>query len=256
MNKNTVIITGASSGLGKEYLNQLLLDTSIDEYWIIARRKEILEELAKKDSRIIPFPLDLTNINDIHTYIHKLDEEKPNIQILINAAGMGKIARCDEIDFQDSQKMIDLNCKALVLLTQCSLPFMHKYSRIIQIASIAGFQPMPGFAIYAASKAFVQSYAKALHFELKRKGIKVTTVCPYWVKDTQFISIAKEYQNQSFKKRPFSTTSKKIVQKSLQDSFKNKWISTPDPVSTFDRIVTHVLPDTITVPIMDLIRKI
>lgn len=255
MNKNIAIITGASSGLGKEYLTQLLLDSSIDEYWIIARRKEILEELAKKDSRIIPFPLDLTNTNDIYTYIHKLDQEKPNIQILINAAGMGKIARCDEISIQDSQKMIDLNCKALVLLTQGSLSFMQKGSRILQIASIAGFQPMPGFALYAATKAFVQSYAKSLHYELKQKGIKVTTVCPYWIKDTQFISIAKEYQNQSFKKRPFSTTSKKIVQKSLQDSLKNKWISTPDPVSTIDRIATHILPDTITVPIMDLVRK-
>ncbi len=256
MGKNTVIITGASSGLGKEYLNQLLLDSSIDEYWIIARRKELLEELAKKDSRIMPFPLDLTNTNDIHTFIHKLDEQRPNIKILINAAGMGKIARCDEINFEDSQKMIDLNCKALTLITQCSLPFMLKDSRIIQIASIAGFQPMPGFALYAATKAFVQSYAKALHYELKPKGIKVTTVCPYWIKDTQFISIAKEYQNQSFKKRPFSTTSQKIVQKSLQDSFKNKWISTPDPISSLDRIITHVLPDTITVPIMDLVRKL
>ncbi len=256
MGKNTVIITGASSGLGKEYLNQLLLDSSIDEYWIIARRKELLEELAKKDSRIMPFPLDLTNTNDIHTFIHKLDEQRPNIKILINAAGMGKIARCDEINFEDSQKMIDLNCKALTLITQCSLPFMLKDSRIIQIASIAGFQPMSGFALYAATKAFVQSYAKALHYELKPKGIKVTTVCPYWIKDTQFISIAKEYQNQSFKKRPFSTTSQKIVQKSLQDSFKNKWISTPDPISSLDRIITHVLPDTITVPIMDLVRKL
>ena len=256
MNKKTVIITGASSGLGKEYLNQLLNDPSIEEYWIIARRKELLEELSKKDIRIISLPLDLTNKHDIQTLIDTLDQKKPDIKILINAAGMGKVAMCDEITNIDTERIIDLNCKALALITQITLPFMKKGSRIIQIASIAGFQPMPGFALYAASKAFVQSYTKALHYELRPKGIKVTAVCPYWISDTQFISITKEYSNQSYQKRPFSTNSEKVVQKSLEDSLKNKWISTPDPVSTFDRIVTKILPDSIVVPIMDLVRKI
>ncbi len=256
MDKKTVIITGASSGLGKEYLNQLLSDTSIEEYWIIARRKELLEELAKKDPRIIPLSYDLTDKKDIHSFIDVLDQQHPDIQILINAAGMGKVAMCEEITNTDVERIIDLNCKALTLVTQITLPFMKKGSRIIQISSIASFQPMPGFALYAASKAFVRSYSQALHYELKPKGINVTTVCPYWIQDTQFISIAKEYQNQSYQRRPFSTNSKDVVAKSLQDSLKNKWISTPDPVSTFDRIATKLLPDRIIVPIMDLVRKL
>lgn len=253
MNKKTIIITGASSGLGKEYLKQLLSDHSIEECWILARRKELLLELSRQDERIIPVSIDLTNKKQLYAFINMLDQEKPNIQLLINNAGMGKVGSVEESSINDTANMIDLNCKALVIMTQICLPFMHAGSRIIEIASVAGFQPMPNFAVYAASKAFVLSYTKALHKELKYRKIKVTAVCPYWVKDTQFISIAEnhaDYQNMTL-----ATTSETVVRNSLKDSIRNKTISTPDIVSRFDHIVSSILPDSIMVSLMDQIRK-
>lgn len=254
MNKKTIIITGASSGLGKEYLKQLLADPSIEEYWILARRKELLLEISKQDERIIPVAIDLTSKKQLLAFVDTLDQERPDIQLLINNAGMGKVGAVENSSISDTSNMIDLNCKALAVMTQICLPFMHEGSSIIEIASIAGFQPMPNFAVYAASKAFVQSYTKALHKELKPRKIKVTAVCPYWVKDTQFISIAENHED--YKNMTLATTSEVVVRNSLKDAKKNKWISTPDIVSRIDRIASSILPDSLMVSIMDQVRRL
>ena len=91
--------------------------------------------------------------------------------------------------------MIDLNCKAAVHMTAICMPHFTKGSRILQICSTAGFQPMQGLNVYAASKAFLLRYSQALRWELIGKQIYVTAVCPYWIKDTEFIGVAKHTDN-------------------------------------------------------------
>lgn len=256
MNKNTIIITGASSGLGKEYLKQLLSRTDILEYWIIARRKEVLEEIAKEDPRIIPVPCDLCKKEDLQTLIDKLDKEKPNVKLLVNNAGLGKVGNLEDLSMDETDSMIDLNIKASTRIIQIVLPFMSKGSAILNVASIAGFQPMPGFSVYAASKAYVLSLSHALHTELKPRGISVTAVCPYWVTDTQFISVMKESGNKGYESRLGSTTSPNVVSKSLEALKKNQSVCTPDMVSSIVRVFSKLSPDQLTSNIMNLVKKL
>ena len=92
--------------------------------------------------------------------------------------------------------MVGLNCRALVDVTQLALPYMRRGARLMQIASSASFQPLPGLNVYAATKAFVRSYTRALRFELRGRGIRVTAVCPLWIK-TEFIEVAQDTSNGS-----------------------------------------------------------
>lgn len=94
--------------------------------------------------------------------------------------------------------MIDLNCKAAVAMTQISLPFMKRGARVLQICSTAAFQPFPYLSVYAATKAFLYRYSRALRVELYGTGIRVTAVCPYWIKDTEFIGRAKKSSDSSY----------------------------------------------------------
>lgn len=258
MSKNIAIITGASSGLGKEYVRQISNnEKNIDEIWIIARRADRLHELTSTISTPLKaIPLDLTKINSFDELNSILQNENPNIRILVNAAGMGKIGLVKDMPLEQVNNMIDLNCRALADMTTICLPYCSKGSQIIEVASIAGFQPMPGLDVYAATKSFVQSYSKALHYELKKEGIHVTAVCPYWIKDTEFISIAEKQSDGGYAHKPLASKKKSVVAISLRDSKLNLWISTPGIVTTIDRFFAKFIPNCIIVPIMDLVRKI
>ena len=183
---NIAIITGASSGLGKEFLKQT--DSyNFDEIWVIARQKEKLEalrDIVHTNLKIIP--LDLSLNSSFKIYEEELKKEKPNVKLLINCAGFGKFGNYSEIPLEDSLKMIDLNCKALVSMTEKTLPFMNEFSKILQICSSSSFQPLPFANVYASTKAFVLSYSRALNYELKERRILVTAVCPGWVRTNFF----------------------------------------------------------------------
>lgn len=255
--KTIALITGASSGLGREYTRQLLKDTEIDEYWIIARRSVILEQMKQEMSqKLRPFPLDLTLSDSIRSLKQTLEEEQPFIKVLINAAGMGKIGQIREQKQKDTDRMIDLNCRAMADLTEISLPYMHKGSMILEISSVASFQPLPDFAAYAASKAFVTSYTKALHHELLTSGIHVTAVCPYWVKDTAFIPLAKSTKKKGYRHTPFASRSQNVVRTSLRDAKLNLWVSTPGILCTLDRVAAWLIPHFLYVPLMDLVSRL
>lgn len=258
MTKKIAIVTGASSGLGKEYVRQISIkEKEIEEIWIIARRADRLHELSTSISvPLKAIPLDLTKKESIIQLKDLLASENPDIRVLVNAAGMGKISPVKTQPLADVDQMIDLNCRALADVTTISLPYCGRGSRIIELASIAGFQPMPGLDVYAASKAFVQSYAKALHHELLGTGIHVTAVCPYWVKDTEFIPIAAKNSDGGFKHQPLASRKKSVVAISLRDSKLNLWVSTPGIVTTIDRFFAKFVPHCIIVPIMDVVRHI
>ena len=184
------VVTGASSGMGREFVLQLPQYVAIEEIWVIARREVALESLKAVSSvPVRPVVLDLCQAESFDAYAALLEQEKPDVKLLVNAAGFGKFGTYDKIPLTDDCRMIDLNCKALVAFTRLTLPYMQPGSHILQLDSLSSFQPVPYITTYGATKAFVLSYSRALGAELKSAGIRVMAMCPGWVK-TEFFDHA------------------------------------------------------------------
>ncbi len=243
MKKKVAIVTGASSGMGLECVIQLAERfPSLSEIWAIARRKTRLEKLADRVS--VPLKileLDLTKEASFLMLEEALTKEKPEVKILINAAGFGKIGAVEQLSVTDETAMIDLNCKALTAVTRMVLPYMSKESRIVQFASAAAFLPQPHFAVYAASKAYVLSFCRALAVELKPRDIYVTAVCPGPVK-TEFFDIAETTGEIPLYKRLVMADPKKVVKKALRDSMMGKSMSVYGTLMKAFLLLTKVLP--------------
>ena len=202
---NIALITGASSGLGREFARQVSRDPHVQAVWAVARREDRLRQLASLCAcPVRPVPLDLTDPQSLDALRDLLAREKPTVTRLVCAAGVGKMGRIDAVSPADSLGMIDLNCRAAVGVTQLCLPYLTRGSRVLELCSTAAFQPMPGLGVYAATKAFLQSYTKTLHYEPSSpRGIHVTAVCPYWVKDTEFIPLAQDGKPGQFRHFPW-----------------------------------------------------
>lgn len=237
------LITGASSGMGREAAIQLADRFSgLDEIWIVARRMNRLSELEKALPRPArKFDIDLTDSMQLERLKTALYEENPDVKILINASGYGKIGRVGSISIEEEIGMPDLNCTALCAVTHMALPYMRQNSRIIQFASSAAFLPQPGFAVYAATKAFVLSYSRALNEELKYRGICVTAVCPGPVR-TEFFDVAETTGKIPFYKRLTMADPRKVVKLALRDSMMGKTVSTYGLVMRSFRILCKVVP--------------
>lgn len=187
---NIAIVTGASSGMGREFVLQLSQYVKVDEIWAIARRGDALESLKKEvNVPVRPISLDLCEKSSFDTMAKLLEEEKPDVKLLVNAAGFGKFGAYHKVSLEDESRMIDLNCKAVVLLTRLVLPYMEKGSHILQMDSLSAFQPVPYITTYGATKAFVLSYCRAMNRELKGKGVRMMAMNPGWVK-TEFFDHA------------------------------------------------------------------
>lgn len=188
---NIAVVTGAGSGVGREFALALAKEGGIDCMWLIGRREDRLLSVAEK---LRPLPcralsLDLTLPEDVERYRQLLSDESPTVSVLVNAAGFGKLGHHTAVDVATGMNMTDLNCKALVAVTELSLPYMKKGSVIYEIGSLSAFQPVPYMAVYAATKAFVLSYTRSLNRELKRDGIRAMAVCPGWMQ-TEFFDRA------------------------------------------------------------------
>ena len=187
---NIAIVTGASSGMGREFVLQLSQYVQVDEIWVIARRADALESLKKEVSVAVrPIALDLCEAESFNTVAQLLEAETPNIKLLVNAAGFGKFGAYHKVSLEDESRMIDLNCKALLLMTRLCIPYMAPGSHILELDSLSAFQPVPYITTYGATKAFVLSYSRAMNRELKEKGIRVMAMNPGWVK-TEFFNHA------------------------------------------------------------------
>ena len=215
---NIAIVTGASSGMGREFVLQLGQYTQVDEIWVIARRTNALEALKAEVSiplRILA--MDLCKNESFQTMQALLQEETPNIHLLVNAAGFGKFGDYDAVSLEDDLRMIDLNCKALTAMTRICLPYMAAGSHVLQLDSLSSFQPVPYITTYGATKAFVLSYSRAMQAELQTKGIRMLALCPGWVK-TEFFNHAFEtndnrvqYFNRLFEARDVVATGLKAL---------------------------------------------
>ena len=255
--KNIVLITGASSGFGEEFALQLDAKLkSIDEYWLVARNEEKMKEIAKAMStpcRILAH--DLSTMEGVKAVIKAVEREADDcydeldIKMLINSAGFGKLGDFVYADDEDVIGMIDLNIRALTYLTKGLLPYMANNSRIINIASAAAFLSQPYFAEYAATKAYVLSFSRALNAELEPHGISVTAVCPGPAK-TNFFNIAEEHSSSPWYKKFFMADPKKVVRKAIHDSINKYEVSVYGSGMKALRLLGKLLPQRLLIKFM------
>lgn len=253
------VITGASSGLGREFARQLCREKNPpEELWLVARREDRLKALAKElplPAKVVP--LDLTDSADLDQLAALLQQEQPDVRVLINAAGFGKVGSYREVTRRDSGDMIELNCRAAVEVTLLALPHMRAGGRILQISSTSAFQPFPYLSVYAATKAFLLRYSRALRWELRERKISVTAVCPYWVKDTEFIPIARDTPGEGdIRSYPLASRCAHVVHRALLDSRRNFAVSTPGPVCTLHRVISKFLPHSLLMAGWEGLRKL
>lgn len=216
------IITGASSGMGRELVLQIAEKEMFDELWVIARREEALESLKQViKTKVRPIALDLVKAESFETYKELLKQEKPDVAFLANVAGFGKFGRYDQIALQDCMDMIDLNCKALVAITQLTLPYMKRGAHILQLDSLSAFQPVPYINVYGSTKSFVLSYSRALNRELKTEGIRVMSVNPGWVK-TEFFDHATQSSNDAVTYYNVMYEAKDVIKTAIHDLYHTK----------------------------------
>lgn len=257
-NKKIAIITGASSGLGREFALQIERDFFLDEVWLIARRPEPMRELAEKfqKSKGVILSLDLGSRIDLGTLQKKLNDEHPEVVFLVNNAGFGKFGPFNEMGLEEQLQMIDLNVRAVTHLTYIAIPFMKPGSKIIQVGSAIAYCPSPFAAVYAATKSFVLSLSHALNYELKSQGIHVIAVSPGPV-STEFFSVAQN--NEAMKDRvgdaePFNKSlianAKDVVERTLRDLAKDRKESIFSfPIKFFARTMPF-LPQSIAIRMM------
>jgi len=217
------IVTGASSGLGKKFaIYSQLFFKDIEEIWIIGRNYKNLLKTAKYiNANVRIFTTDITNEEDMEVIKQTLKEEKPEIELLINCAGVGYMGSFSRISEDDNVKMIDVNCKALTVMNYICIPYMIKGGRIINVASAAAFIAQSNFAVYSATKSYVLSLSDSLGKELRKQQIYVLAVCPGSV-NTPFFDEAEKYENRKWFKKYVMAQSKNVVLKALWDSKKHK----------------------------------
>lgn len=180
------VITGASAGIGREFVYAVDRQEHFDEIWVIARRLERLEELAAKCSTPVrPLAMDLSDLESIEEYKALLEKEQPEIGLLINASGCGVFGPFEEKELKKLLNSATLNSLALTAMCHVSLPYMHKDSSIVNMGSNSAWQPVPYQAVYGASKSYVLSFSRAIGRELRSRGVHVMCVCPGWIR-TEF----------------------------------------------------------------------
>ena len=241
--KNIAIITGASSGMGREFALTAADHGQFDEIWCIARNKANLENLRGQINAVVkPMPLDLTKPESFEVIKQELKKEELNVKLLINASGFGIFDSFMETSWEDIEGMIDLNTKAVVRMTKLVLPYMQYGSRMMHISSMAAFQPTPYMDIYRATKAFVLSFSRALNSELESKGIQSMAVCPYWTKTAFFERAVQEGKAPVVKKYVVMYRPEKIIKKAWKDLSKGKDVSIYGLVANGQAALCKLLP--------------
>ena len=238
------VITGASCGLGEEYVKQVINQMpQIEEIWIIARRLDKLEALASRfsDCRVRCLPLDLTLEESFQTYQRELETAKPEIAVLINNAGYGKLGFVADAKATEQAGMVDLNCRALTAMTVLSLPYMQSGAGILNVSSIASYVPTPRMAVYCATKSYVSAFSKALREELKPRKINVLAVCPGPMA-TDFLETADIIgRSRTFETLPYCHP-QVVARKSLARLLKGKAWYTNRFLYKFYRILGKLVP--------------
>ena len=240
------IVTGASSGIGREFVRQLDASGEVDGFWLIARRRERLEELAATlthPSRVLA--ADLATEEGLSLVEEALCSERPEVRVFISGAGYGRFGSWEELSAADTAGMIDLNVRASVMLTRMILPYTVRGGYIIQLGSGSCFTPLPNFAVYAAGKSFILHYSKALAREVRPLGITVTCLCPGWV-DTEFLGVATRDESVRGPKpgalRPLLRADR-VVCKALRSARRGRVMCVTGKFTKLQHVLFKLLPD-------------
>ena len=269
--KRVALITGATSGLGKEYA--LRIDKKcrdLDEIWLVGRRENLLKEAAgelEHPARCLV--MDLTDPEKITEISDMLAAEDVNVRWLINCAGAGRIGEGWRIGAAAEKRMIDLNCTAAVSMADVCIPHMGSGSILANVCSTAAFQPLQYLNAYASTKAFLLRYTRALRRELLPRKIRVSAVCPYWIRDTEFIAGARGLAENGkavsdktgrnagagIKGFPFAQKVRSVAAVSLAGIRLGLPVVTPGIVCTMHRVFAKVVPEAVMGYVWDVIRR-
>ena len=241
--KRVAIITGASSGLGREFARQLDAQQVADELWLVARNEKALTDVASElDTPSRAVAADLTSEADIANIRATLSAEDPRVTFLVNAAGFGKFGDWQTISDAAVDSMIDLNCRGLVDMARA--------------ASAAAFTPLPHMNVYAATKSFVLHYTRALRWELHGTGITATALCPTWVK-TGFEKVARTSGGgHDVGHLLGEQTPQEVVRRALCANKAHFAVACASPQSAALRLIGKVVPSCIIMAGWDVLRRL
>lgn len=250
------VVTGANSGLGKEFVKLLDKENDIQEIWAIARNEDRLSELKQEfGTKVRTFSMDLSDRKSYVELEKMLKENPASVKYLINNAGFAKFCSYDDISMEESLNMIDLNINAVVAIGLICLPYMEKESHIINIASQASFFPLPYQNVYSSTKAFVRNYTRALNVELKEKNISATAVCPGWM-DTGLFSRGVIGAKKGTKDFSGMVQPSVVAEKALKDAKKGKDMSVYGLYVKSTHLLSKILPQKIMMKVWLMQQKI
>lgn len=242
--RKIAIITGASTGLGEEFAKQMGgFFSDVEQVWLIARRRERLEELAGalKGVQAEVFPLDLCDKGSFAALAEKLAAEKPDVRLLINNAGCGYLGNVGQGEVEKQIRMTDLNVTALTAVAHIVIPYLSAGSHIINVSSIASFCVNPRMTVYSSTKAYVSSFTRGLACELKSAGVGVTGVCPGPMA-TEFLKVGKIAGNsRTFETLPYCDP-KQVAAGALAAAKAGKVMYTPKGFYKFYRVLAKIIP--------------
>lgn len=220
------LITGASSGIGEAIAREL--GNSGVELVVTARRADRLQHLADSFSRTEIIVADLETAHGRTAVAQRLRATDEPVDLLVNNAGFGTSGSFADLDPDRTEREITLNVIALTALAQAALPRMTAAQRgwILNVASVASFQPLPGMAVYAATKAYVLSFSEALHEEARGTGVGVTALCPGLVK-TEFQSISNASEHSSKFPAMAWISVEQVVHEGLRDCAHGRAVCVP-----------------------------
>ncbi|MBO4390759.1 MAG: SDR family NAD(P)-dependent oxidoreductase [Lachnospiraceae bacterium] len=231
------IVTGATGGLGRKFVEEIALSEEIDEIWAVGRNAEKLESLRKSCSKVVPVEEDLSS-GKCSRIGELLDQKRPEVRILVNNAGTAYMGLFEEMEEERVAELCAINCTAPAVLTRRVLPYMKEGARILNISSASSFQPNPYLTMYSASKVFLTNFSRALGEELKPRKITVTAVCPGWV-DTGMLPRKKDGKEIRY---PGMISPEQVVTVALKDSAGGRALSLPGFFAKYFSFYSKVMP--------------
>ncbi len=231
------IITGATGGIGNQFVKSVCRFDDIDEIWAVGRNKEKLESLKNQYPKITAVEADFSK-DGVSVIAELIKKKNPDVKMLINNAGIAYMGQFEKMSVSDVERFCKINCSVPSELMSIVLPNMKEGAKIINVSSASSFQPNPYLSMYSSSKVYLKNLSRALNVELKSRGISVTCVCPGWV-DTEMIP---RMQNGKKVKYAGMLSAEKVVRKALKDSARGKEMSVPGFFAKYLRFYSKIMP--------------